>query len=139
MTALTKDRATARIDFPLFAFLVATSKIIHGGSIVMKNATGYAIPGETDTGLVCLGCSNGRADNSAGADGDERVEVESGVFPWENSAGADEITIADIGNDCYVVDDQTVAKTDGTSTRSKAGRIVNVDDQGVWVLMGVGV
>ena len=38
---------------------------------------------------------------------------------------------------CYIVDDQTVAKTDGSSARSKAGTIVNVDDQGVWVRIGV--
>jgi hypothetical protein len=38
-----------------------------------------------------------------------------------------------IGNDCYIVDDQTVAKTNGTATRSIAGKIRAVDAQGVWV------
>ena len=32
-----------------------------------------------------------------------------------------------------MVDDQTVAKTDGTGTRSAAGVVVNVDALGVWV------
>jgi len=32
-----------------------------------------------------------------------------------------------------VVDDQTVAKTDGTATRSPAGFVDMVDDLGVWV------
>ncbi|CUH67985.1 hypothetical protein TG4357_03322 [Thalassovita gelatinovora] len=50
-----------------------------------------------------------------------------------NSAAADEITIADIGNKAYAVDDQTVAKTDGTATRSPAGIIDDVDANGVWV------
>jgi hypothetical protein len=31
------------------------------------------------------------------------------------------------------VDDQTVANTDGTSTRSKAGIVEMIDNQGVWV------
>ncbi|MFB0515162.1 MAG: hypothetical protein ACETWG_00985, partial [Candidatus Neomarinimicrobiota bacterium] len=38
----------------------------------------------------------------------------------------------------YIVDDQTVAKTDGTGTRSPAGFIEDVDSNGVWVLVGFG-
>jgi hypothetical protein len=41
------------------------------------------------------------------------------------------------GNDCYLVDDQTVAKTSATNTRSVAGKIVDVDSQGVWVKLGI--
>ena len=37
----------------------------------------------------------------------------------------------------YIVDDQTVAKTNGSSTRSAAGTIVDVDAQGVWVRVGI--
>ena len=54
-------------------------------------------------------------------------------LPSANSAAADQITAADIGNDCYGVDDQTVAKTNGANTRSVAGKIYDVDAQGVWV------
>ena len=39
---------------------------------------------------------------------------------------------------CYVVDDETVAKTNGTNTRSRAGVVVDVDAQGVWVTTGPG-
>ena len=46
---------------------------------------------------------------------------------------ADAITLADIGKDCFIVDDQTVAKTDGAGTRSRAGRVFDVDADGVWV------
>jgi hypothetical protein len=34
---------------------------------------------------------------------------------------------------CYFVDDQTVAATDGTGTRSPAGIVEEVTSQGVWV------
>jgi hypothetical protein len=61
------------------------------------------------------------------------------VFRWENSANADLITQAEVGTDCYIVDDQTVAKTSATNTRSKAGRVVSVDDAGVWVATGLAV
>ena len=46
---------------------------------------------------------------------------------------ADAITLADVGSDCYIVDDQTVAKTNGTNTRSVAGKVFDVDADGVWV------
>jgi hypothetical protein len=32
------------------------------------------------------------------------------------------------------VDDETVAATNGGSTRSAAGTVVGIDDDGVWVL-----
>ena len=41
-----------------------------------------------------------------------------------------------MGSDCYIVDDQTVAKTNGTNTRSVAGKIIAVDADGVWVKIG---
>ncbi len=56
-----------------------------------------------------------------------------GIFAYENSSAADEITKADIGKDCYIVDDQSVAKTDGTGTRSVAGKVFDVNSHGVWV------
>ena len=59
--------------------------------------------------------------------------MKRGNFCLANSAGADEITAADIGKVCYIVDNQTVAKTDGTATRSPAGIVDDVDDAGVWV------
>ena len=39
----------------------------------------------------------------------------------------------DVGKPCFIVDDHTVAKTDGTGTRSIAGFIEQVDDQSVWL------
>ena len=50
-----------------------------------------------------------------------------------NSTSTDAITLADVGSDCYIVDDQTVAKTNGSGTRSRAGRVFDVDSEGVWV------
>jgi len=61
------------------------------------------------------------------------IEFREGVFRYANSAAADLIATADIGAVCYIVDDQTVAKTNGTNTRSPAGAVVDVDAIGVWV------
>jgi hypothetical protein len=65
------------------------------------------------------------------------VRVQPGIFRWQNSASADAIAKAEIGDDCFIVDDQTVAKTNGTNTRSVAGKVVQVDAQGVWVRVGI--
>ena len=61
------------------------------------------------------------------------MTVEKGVHCLANSSSADAITLADIGSDCFIVDDQTVAKTSATNTRSVAGKVFDVDADGVWV------
>jgi hypothetical protein len=133
MAALTEARTTPRRDGRGFARAVAATKKIFEGSIVCLSATGFATPGATATALVADGVALSTVDNSAGADGDKTVEVEKGVFRFGNSASTDAITRAEIGDDCYIVDDQTVAKTSGSNTRSIAGKIVDVDSVGVWV------
>ena len=77
--------------------------------------------------------------NTGGADGAETVEVERGIFRFENSAAGDAIGLADIGKRCYLVDDQTVAKTSDNGSRSRAGQVIDVDAQGVWVQVGRGL
>ena len=64
------------------------------------------------------------------------MQVKRGTFKYGNSSAGDLIAQADVGADCYIVDDQTVAKTNGSSTRSVAGKIIAVDADGVWVKIG---
>ncbi len=69
-----------------------------------------------------------------------RADVRNdGVFCFDSAGGADAITFDDIGATCYVVDDQTVALTNGTGTRSVAGKIHDVDAAGVWVVFELGL
>jgi hypothetical protein len=131
--ALTKDRNTKRRDGVQFNDPVAASTRIYAGSLMCLDASGNAVPGSTSTTLKARGVPPEQVDNSAGAAGDLRIESRRGVFPFANSAAADEITRADIGSNAYIVDDQTVAKTDGTTTRSVAGVIRDVDSDGVWI------
>ncbi|OWV43190.1 hypothetical protein [Mameliella alba] len=133
MTALTEGRLTPRRGGDYISGLVAASTTLFAGALVMRNATGYLVEGQTATGLVGVGVADAEADNSGGADGDISARVRPGIFRFANSAGADEITIAEIGDVVFAVDDQTVAKTDGTATRSPAGIVEDVDAQGVWV------
>ena len=133
MTALAQDRNTPLRDGREFTFPVAAAKKIYAGALVCLNATGFATPGAVATTLKTVGRASAQVDNSLGADGAVTVTVRRGVFRFANSAAADLIAAADIGADCYVVDDQTVAKTNGAATRSIAGKIRDVDAQGVWV------
>jgi hypothetical protein len=132
MTATTTDRNTGRRTGGQLVRKVAAAKVL-AGTIACLNAAGYAVGGSTATTLVADGVFQETVDNSGGAAGDLTVRVEKGIFQFANSAAGDAITIAEIGDDCYIVDNQTVAKTDGTGTRSKAGKIYDVDAQGVWV------
>lgn len=130
MTALSNDRNTPRRNAEDFEFAVGTGSKIFAGAIVMKNATGYAVKGATATGQIALGVAQELADNTSGADGAINVKVKKGTFRFANDGT---ITIADIGGTAYIVDDQTVADNNGTSTRSALGTIVDVDATGVWV------
>lgn len=134
MVALTSERNTRlRIGDLRVEQMAATVKI-WGGSLIMRNAAGYLTKGATATGCVGVGRAEKTVDNT-GAAGAASVEYRLGTFLFANSAAGDLITIADIGKACFIVDDQTVAKTDGTATRSRAGIVDAVEATGVWVRM----
>ena len=124
MTAMTHDRNTTRRDGDQFSFPVAAGKRIYTGAVVVIQPDGYAAPGQTATGLHSVGLAQAGADNTTGSNGAISVSVRRGCFALKQ--GADPVTLADVGKVCYLVDDQTVAKTDGTGTRSQAGVIRDV-------------
>lgn len=130
--SLTEDRNTKERQLKTLNAPIAASMLIYAGALVALNATGYLVPGSESDALSMPGRAKEQI-NNAGADGDLTAEYELGCFQYANSAAADEITRADIGNDCYIVDDETVAKTSNTDARSVAGKIVDLDDSGVWV------
>lgn len=133
MAALSAPRTTPeRTGDKRSAGLAAATKIWQGG-IACLNAAGNMVPGSTSTTLKALGRAPSTFDNAAGGAGDVTGEAEAGVFRFGNSSAGDLIAKADIGADCYIVDDQTVAKTNGGATRSIAGKIFDVDANGVWV------
>lgn len=133
MAALTADRETPRRSGDIVTLPAAASKKFYAGALGARDASGNATPGATSTTLRGVGRVREQVDNSAGSAGDLQVNLEKGIFRFGNSSSTDAITTADIGNDCYIVDDQTVAKTNGSSTRSVAGKIHDVDSLGVWV------
>ena len=132
MVALTADRNTPAALGDQREGPAAAAQLVYAGSIVMRNATGYIVKGQTALNLVAVGRAEARVDNTLGANGALSVKYRAGTYRFANLA-ADPVVLADIGKACFVVDDQTVAKTSGAATRSKAGVVDNVDAQGVWV------
>ena len=136
MAALTQERDTFVRNGIDRRFPVAAGATIYKGALVAFNAAGYVVPGTTATTLTPLGRAEQTVDNTGGADGDVSVDIRSGVFPWDND-GTDTVDLTHVGSPAYIVDDQTVASTDGTGTRSEAGTIFDVDADGVWVRTGL--
>jgi hypothetical protein len=135
MTAITTERDTQRRDGKQGAYHVLAATKVLAGTLVVLTAAGYAQGGAAgSTTLKALGVADETADNSGGASGDIRVKVRrDGWFRFANSAAGDLITTADIGSNCYIADNQTVAKTNGSASRSIAGNVRDVDAVGVWI------
>jgi hypothetical protein len=142
MVVLAADRQSPRTLGDVKRQAAAAAVLIYNGAIVMRTATGFLTKGQAGLGLFGVGVATEQVDNSGGAAGAKSVEFREGIFRFVNSVSADAITIADIGRVCFVVDDQTVARTDGRTaglpTRSPAGIVMDVDSLGVHVLFDEG-
>ncbi len=134
MTAATKDRDTQEVPGRFRSFPAAAAAKVYAGTIAVVDASGNCNKGSTAATLKCVGVFVAPYDNTGGAAGAINFEAARGIFgPFANSASGDQITTPDVGSDCYIVDDSTVAKTSGSSTRSVAGKVHMVDSVGVWV------
>lgn len=132
--ALSQDRNTPRRDGEQYEYPVAAATVCYAGGLAAFTGTGVVVaPAITGTTQRVVGVFEERADNATGGAGAITAKVRRGVFRFKNSASADAITLADVGSNCFVVDDEQVAKTNGSNTRSVAGVVRAVDAQGVWV------
>ena len=137
MAALTANRETPRRASPddrrLAYAPVASDEFYIGGIVAVDTADSKLKPGATSTTLVAVGVCAERYTSPASVPSTKYVKLMTGTHRFDNSAAADLIALDDIGKVCYIVDDQTVALTNGGATRSIAGRIEDVDSSGVWV------
>lgn len=133
MAALTDQRSTPEADHParaVHAVLAADSTQFFKGGMVALNASGLLVKASTSTTLRSAGRC--RENFTTGVSNTRKIEFESGLFKYANSAAGDLIAQDDIGESCYFVDDQTVAIV--ATARSIAGTVYQVDADGVWVL-----
>ena len=122
---------------------VAAGQTLFVGSLIAVDTTdGFLTSGAVSTTLIAAGVVTAEEDGGTGnavnpgADGDINVKFRSGIFHFANDGGT-AVVQADVGSDCYILDDQTVS---GDNTgRSVAGKVYQVDDAtglygaGVWV------
>lgn len=139
MAALSKEKKILelngdRVTPKLYDLAVKASTKILSGALVCIDATGYAVNASEALGLTPIGVAQVTVDNTNGSSGDLLVRVLAGAFKFVNS---DSITLADVGKAAYIVDNQTVAKSDNSGARSVAGPIIRVDSDGVYVLVGL--
>ncbi len=119
--------------------VAANAQIYQGGLVMLDTGVAKAAATGVDAGhaanYVVLGVSEKTVTGGA-ADGAVSVPFRKGVFKFKNSGGADAILLKHTSSACYAVDDETVALTSNTNVRAKAGTIVDVDADGVWVRVG---
>lgn len=131
---LTNGRNTPKREVNLLVIPVKAAVNIHPGALVAMNGA-FAQPGAVATGLKAAGRAETMADNRLGDDGDMMVTVSRGCFLFANSA-TDPVEAADLLTTCYIEDDETVSATDATGARSAAGKVIGLEDGGVWVQIG---
>jgi hypothetical protein len=150
MAALTNSRNTPEMadSGRMRVYPVEANTNIYLGGIVVLNAAGNAVPASATTttanALKVIGraerVNNGipgqNALNNPGAAGAISIVVRKGVFMF-NQDGS--ITAAQVGLNCFALDDNTVTANDRASGATVqqyavAGQVVAIDSSGqVWV------
>lgn len=141
MAALTGDRDTPKKHCAYVSSgPVAAAAVIYAGALVCRDADGYLIPASDTAGIeAACGRACHAVDNTDGADGDEALQFEAGIFGFGGSAGL----IADgdnsLGASVTIVDDQTVGLAAGTTNDIVAGKLMEIDGTTFYVAVGMGL
>lgn len=105
---------------------------LYKGTLISQlTATGACVPTSTASSGYAIGVAQHEADNSAGSDGDVRIEVEYGrIYEFANDSVApfDEANL--IGAPAYAVDDHTVSPDSDTGSRQVAGLFQGLEASG---------
>lgn len=127
MTALSADVSRPVREGAVVAGvpLQAGAKVRQGGLLEIDGA-GRVAPAAKGANKTYFGVALGPADNTGGAAGAEKVDVLRRAVVRMAKTGT-----AARGKKAYAADDDTV--TDAPAGASSCGRIVDVDDDGVWV------
>lgn len=132
MTALSADKKTEYREGVDISLPVDDGDIIYAGALACVNADGYIVPGSDTEGLIFVGVAREYADNSGGQDGDVSAVVRRhGLFKM---ALGHSISQANVGDNVFIVDDQTVDLTAYTTNDIFCGVIAEyIDATHAWV------
>jgi hypothetical protein len=129
MAALQDKRMTRETRFKHKAFpLAASTKVYQGGIACLDTSTGDVTKGAASTTLKKIGEFDETVDNSSGSAGALYAMVNLDrevVARWYDNDTGTAVVAANVGSDCYILDDHTV--TGASSGNSVAGRVWAVD------------
>ena len=126
--ALSADKPLENtFDAPRYDYPVLAATTIYAGGMVAIDATGYAIPAELTAGIKIVGVAREYVDNSAGADAAKNVRVHAGMAVWYDNDTTNAVDQADLGDVCYVFDDETVRDYVGGGVNVIAGTVMDLD------------
>jgi hypothetical protein len=132
MTALTADKKIEYTEGVEISIPVDDGDEIFAGALVCVNAAGYAVEGVDGTGLIFMGVAREYVDNTLGLDGAVSVIVRRrGLYKMTLGTA---ISQANIGDNVFVVDDQTVDLTAYTTYDIFCGIIAGyIDSTHAWI------
>lgn len=108
--------------------LKGSATVLGGTAAVLRS--GYLVnsadltPQSTD---IVMGLIHKQTVNPSTTDGAVACDIETGTFYMKCAGSSDLLTQADVGAKVYLVDNQTIGKTNGGASRPECGTLVNVD------------
>jgi hypothetical protein len=117
----TNERAGYQLNFP-----IAAAVHVYPGTIGALDANGNLTYATDTAGLEVIGRIEGDVDNSAGAAGALFCDVRRSAFIWVNSA-THPLAAVNVGDMCFVQDEQTVCTAAGSVNQVKAGIFLGLD------------
>lgn len=132
MSVLAADKKIEYTEGVEVSIPVINADIIYAGANVCVNAAGYALPGSDTAGLIYMGVARENVDNSLGDAGDLSVTLRRrGLVKMEFQAA---ISIANMGDNVFLVDDQLVDLTANVTNKIFCGVIAKyIDTTHAWV------
>lgn len=103
----------------------SSATTVYKGTLVMIDSGGKALPAAPAAGSVFGGVAVETVVNAAS--GTEKVNLENGVFGGFNNSGTSPLVAADLGQQAYVEDDNTVKRIAGAHGMA-AGRFLGFDE-----------
>lgn len=130
MAALTADIKTVRYGVgadhePGYAG-VTSAVTIYGGSIAVLRSGFLNPPTTSSTTDIVMGLVE-RQTVGGSTNGAVTANFLRGTFFVSAGTGGDALSTADIGAQVFLIDEHTVGKTSGSSTRSVAGTLMQID------------
>lgn len=112
--------------------VAAATKVFKSSLCSQLTASGMVVPYSTALSGPVVGVAQHAADNSAGADGDRRIKVETKrMFAFDNGTAGDAFADTDaIGRVVYGTDDHTIAKTSNSQARKAVGFFFGMEVDG---------